>query len=358
MLCAVSSALYASRMRRVATLACLRSNLVERRESEVLEAVRALIDASRRSSRELLETLDRTLRGMDPAIDTVMVFEAVGEELCCVFVSGDRAEHFSQVRYRLDLDENPVTRAAIDRHRCGLSPKCLPIIPTDQVAVAAPLSLHAPVSIAYVASARAASFNEESIVRLIDQGGGPFSLALERETDRAKATYDGLTGLLTPRAFRTRLQEEVSLASVDSRTSLSLWFIDTDNFKRVNDTFGHGMGDVVLQRMAQIIAAHATVGIDVVARNGGDEFCAIVRNVPKSVAITRAQALCEAVASFNFGLDVPISASIGVASFPIDASSAHELLEVADAAMYFSKRAGRNRVSFPSDGLNFEVFTR
>ncbi|MDP9016707.1 MAG: GGDEF domain-containing protein [Candidatus Eremiobacteraeota bacterium] len=328
--------------------------LLVRRETELLEAVKRLTEASRESSYAVLSELERTIRGTAPSVDTVMVFEAAGEELGAIRVGGERAAHYEHVSYRMDGPLTPLTRAALEGHRAELGPGLQPLIPTDRVALAAPFGRPPEVRVVHLSSAKSSELeNVDTLVRLIEQAAAPFALAREREADHAKATYDGLTGLLTARAFRARLSEEVSVARVCANATVSLWFIDTDNFKRVNDTFGHGAGDIVLQRMAQILNAHAIVGMDVAARNGGDEFCAIIKNVPKSAAITRAQRLCDAVAAFDFGVDVRVSASIGVATYPTDVSSANELLELADAAMYNSKRSGRNCVSFPVGGTDF-----
>jgi diguanylate cyclase (GGDEF)-like protein len=76
----------------------------------------------------------------------------------------------------------------------------------------------------------------------------------------------------------------------------------------------------------------------------------------KTIAIERAQALCDAVRAHDFGIPLRITASIGVASFPYDARDSSELLEIADAAMYHSKRTGRDRVSFSVNGTAFSTF--
>jgi len=212
-------------------------------------------------------------------------------------------------------------------------------------------------AVIYVSScASDAIAGEDTIVRTIENAATPYALALERESARADATYDGLTGLLTPRAFRTRLREEIARTRFGASAVLTLWFIDTDHFKAVNDTHGHAAGDAVLQGMAELLRAHAVPDIDLAGRNGGDEFCMLVHNAQKTLAIERAQALCEAVRRQNFGIPMAVSASIGVASFPHDARDANELLEVADAAMYHSKRTGRDRVSFAVNGTSFAVY--
>ena len=137
---------------------------------------------------------------------------------------------------------------------------------------------------------------------------------------------------------------------------LTLWFVDTDHFKQVNDTYGHAAGDAVLQGMGQLLRAHTVADVDALARNGGDEFCAIVHDAQKTFAIERAQEFCDSVRAMDFGIPLRITASVGVASFPYDAADANELLEVADAAMYHSKRNGRDRVSFAVNGAQFSVY--
>lgn len=334
----------------------LKVRLLERRERDMLAAASGFCQASRESSHAVLDALEGALRRAAPGIDATLVFEGAGTELAPLRVAGERARHYAGLRVALDGPPTPLTRAAQAGHRAELQPGMSPLIPTDRGALAVPLGIDEPRSFVYVSTALAREVaNVDTVVRLIEQARAPFALAREREADRARATYDALTGLLTPRAFRTLLTQECAAAGATD-APLSLWFIDTDHFKSVNDTHGHGAGDVVLQRMAQAIAAHARPGLDHVARNGGDEFCAILKHAPKSAAILRAQQLCEAVAACDFGTGVRITASIGVANCPADAQSAHELLEIADAAMYHSKRGGRNCVSFRRADATFERY--
>ncbi len=334
-----------------------RLQVVERRESDVLEAVRVLTAASRESATAVLTALDRTLRVLDASIDAVLVFAPSGDELACVYAQGARTEHFLNSRVRRDRGSSPAAQAALCEHRVELSSRVRPIIATDRYALAIPMLAGSGLAaVVYAASAREPIANGDLLVRAVAQAASPYVLAAEREADRMNAAYDGLTGLHTPRAFREKLQEEVTLTRLGRHTTLCLWFIDTDHFKRVNDTFGHAAGDVVLQRMASLLRDHTLAGVDVVARNGGDEFCAIVRNVHKTAAIERAQRYCDAVEICDFGVSARITASIGVAAFPYDARDASELLEIADAAMYHSKRAGRGRVSFAVGRASFAVY--
>jgi diguanylate cyclase (GGDEF)-like protein len=326
------------------------------REEFVLEAMRECMEASRISSEAVMERLTEAIRRREPEIDAVLAFAPLGEELITFYARGPRAEHFEHLRLRRDAEASLPARAAAARHRAAGRDGV--IIPTDRYALAVPMQdrggLHAVIYCSSTNSFGVAQ--EDTIVRTIEHAASPFALAIERENDRADATYDGLTGLLTPRAFRERLRNDVARLHLRASGVLSLWFIDTDRFKDVNDSYGHAAGDRVLQRMASLLRAHAVVDVDVVARNGGDEFCAILYDVQKTIAIERAQTLCDAVRQADFGVPLRVTASIGVASLPFDANDASELLEVADAAMYHSKRSGRDRVSFAVNGTSFCVY--
>lgn len=349
---------YAARMRLRAAAASERLEAAVRRESDVLEAVRVLTAASRESTGAVLTALDRTLRVLDPSIDAVLIFAPEGEELVCVYAAGARTEHFRGTRVRRDQAASLPARAAVCGHRVELAGDARPVVPTDRAAIAVPMiGGEGLAAVVYAASMQERVSSPDSIVRAVTQAASPYALAAEREADRRSATYDGLTGLYTPRSFRAKLQEELAIARLRRHASLALWFVDTDHFKSVNDTFGHAAGDVVLQRMAHLLREHTVPELDLPARNGGDEFCAIVRSVHKVSAIERAHRFCQAVRQSDFGVDVRITASIGVAAYPYDAAGASELLEVADAAMYHSKRSGRDRVSFPVDGASFAVFS-
>ena len=326
------------------------------REQFVLETMRELMEASRISSASVLARLSHAIRRREPGIDAVLAFVPRGDELAVCYAEGPRADHFTSMRVRRDSEISLPARAAAAGHRAVGSGGI--VIPTDRYAVAVPMKDDGGVhAVLYCSSSSAFElYEEDAVVRTIEHAASPFALALEREGDRADATYDGLTGLLTPRAFRERLRDNVARSQLRASSILTLWFIDTDHFKSVNDTYGHAAGDRVLQGMSSLLRAHTVADVDVVARNGGDEFCALIYGPQKTVAIERAQALCDAVRAFDFGIPISITASIGVASLPFDAREASELLEVADAAMYHSKRSGRDRVSFAVGTGAFAIY--
>ena len=159
------------------------------------------------------------------------------------------------------------------------------------------------------------------------------------------AQYDQLTHLPNRQLFLDRLKTALARARRDERL-LSLLFIDLDRFKDVNDTLGHAMGDLLLQRVAQRLI-ESVRGSDTVARLGGDEFVVLLEG---GQAREHASAAAEKIlAAFSHPFDLEgnrlhIQPSIGVASYPEHGSEEHHLLGHADEAMYASKKSGGNQV--------------
>jgi diguanylate cyclase (GGDEF)-like protein len=167
-----------------------------------------------------------------------------------------------------------------------------------------------------------------------------FDSARQRETLREQARTDGLTGLLNHRACHERLGEEIARATVAERP-LSVVVVDLDHFKTVNDAYGHAEGDKVLVAAAARLRS-AVREDDVVARLGGEEFALILPGVGGERAGEAAERARAAIAEVEVG-STPLSCSAGVATFPDDARDAVRLLELADGAMYWAKRSGRDQ---------------
>jgi diguanylate cyclase (GGDEF)-like protein len=174
--------------------------------------------------------------------------------------------------------------------------------------------------------------------------------ALERamfaDMMRRSSEVDGLTGLMTPIAFRKRLRDEVC-----GRRDVALFFIDSDRFKLFNDNFGHAAGDGLLRRLASTFDDLAGKSGGFAGRNGGDEFCIALLDRTKDAAVEIAERVREAVERSGAHEPVKITVSVGVAHYPVDVASderqpADRLLEIADRMMYEAKRSGRNRVEF------------
>jgi diguanylate cyclase (GGDEF)-like protein len=162
------------------------------------------------------------------------------------------------------------------------------------------------------------------------------------------AITDGLTGLYNHRYLHERLSLEIERA-LRTGVPVTLLMIDVDFFKQYNDRHGHPAGDEVLRRLARLLAEERRV-TDVVARYGGEEFAILLCDVDHLSAGRLAERIRDRVARspFPHAADQPngaITISVGVADCPHNARSAKALLEAADAALYKSKHAGRNRVS-------------
>lgn len=155
------------------------------------------------------------------------------------------------------------------------------------------------------------------------------------------AKHDSVTGLLNRRALEERLAQTLARCDRYERR-FALLFIDLDDFKRVNDELGHGRGDLLLARIAARIRS-MTRATDAASRVGGDEFIVLIEDYAerKSVEIyaDRLLALLSQPVDLH-GVEVTTSASIGVASFPQDASDIEGLMRAADQAMYDAKASG------------------
>ncbi|NCO83786.1 MAG: hypothetical protein COZ31_11385 [Nitrospirae bacterium CG_4_10_14_3_um_filter_44_29] len=162
------------------------------------------------------------------------------------------------------------------------------------------------------------------------------------------AAVDGLTGLFNHRVFQEKLSEELKKLNRYSEPT-SLLLTDIDFFKKINDTYGHPAGDLVLKGVSKIIR-ETIRDIDVPARYGGEEFTAILPRTDGKGAKNIAERLRKAAMdkAFDIGHISPIgpvrvTLSIGIAVSPSDAKTKEELIEKADQALYYAKHNGRNR---------------
>jgi len=211
------------------------------------------------------------------------------------------------------------------------------------------------------------AFNEarqeiDDLKKLVTVDSGEKIETLIKEVQRYKelSLTDYLTGLFNKRYFQTRFVEEVSRAR-RSAYDLSLIFCDIDYFKRINDRFGHHIGDDVLRNTAQILCG----GIDelniisrlrksdIIARYGGEEFVIILPETGRQGAAIAAERLRRLIQNYTFtlnGEDVHITMSFGVAELAPTDKDHTEIIKNADYAMYKAKNSGRNRVViYPSE---------
>ena len=156
------------------------------------------------------------------------------------------------------------------------------------------------------------------------------------------AKRDSLTGLYNRAHFESALRHRIEYASRRTDT-LAVAMIDIDGFKEVNDTQGHGMGDLALRQVGQLLAGQARE-TDVVARYGGDEFAWLMPGTSVEAALAVADRIRRLANNLREEMDLPITLSIGIAACPEDAVGMAELIDLADAAMYLSKGTGGNQV--------------
>ncbi|MBW2275483.1 MAG: EAL domain-containing protein [Deltaproteobacteria bacterium] len=185
------------------------------------------------------------------------------------------------------------------------------------------------------------------------------ALGVARKRERHLGNHDQLTGLANRYLFNDRLQQAVAAAGRNGR-KMAVLFIDLDNFKLVNDTLGHGVGDGLLRSVAGHLSSSLRES-DTAARVGGDEFALLLTNLHDELDAER---IARKILS---ALDHPIelrdrsiscTVSIGIATLPGDGSDPKELVRKADTAMYHAKKRGRNRCEFYTDDMNEAVLRR
>ena len=170
------------------------------------------------------------------------------------------------------------------------------------------------------------------------------------------AHHDALTGLANRTLLLERLKGALD-AAIAHRRQGALAFLDLDNFKHINDTFGHEAGDVVLREIAARLRAGMREN-DTVARLGGDEFVLVVAehsDVAQLAGLIERIRLSVAVPIVVGGREIVPGTSIGVALFPQDGRTVDQVMRAADAAMYHAKTLGRNNAQFYSEELNQTV---
>jgi len=177
----------------------------------------------------------------------------------------------------------------------------------------------------------------------------------QNELIELQATHDGLTGLCNHRSFWERLRDEVARARRYGHP-LSLLMLDLDDFKQVNDRYGHPVGDDLLRAVGGALRTQLRQGVDCAARYGGEEFAVILPSTgsePEGGALAGAVLTAERIRAAVAGLDPPvgdpawrgITASIGVATVPVHAGDAEDLVTRADQALYRAKARGKDSVT-------------
>ncbi|NLT09038.1 MAG: GGDEF domain-containing protein [Ruminococcus sp.] len=173
-----------------------------------------------------------------------------------------------------------------------------------------------------------------------------------------KSQMDQLTGILNKKAFEDYTAHRLENASPEE--VLAMVLVDLDNFKGVNDTLGHAVGDQVLAKIGSILRGVFSPE-DFIGRIGGDEFCVFVHNFPKDTdrrefITAKCEAICAAFRNNYTGKDgkYKVSGSIGVAMFPGNGNSFEELYKASDTALYYSKKNGKDTYNFYDPSMSEE----
>jgi diguanylate cyclase (GGDEF)-like protein len=238
-------------------------------------------------------------------------------------------------------------KAAVYRVQPNTQNGTKPVLPDSAASMALPIfyadHLH---GVLYVETLDLVEFTEEESLllrTLADLISGALHNALTFQKAQEQAITDGLTGVKTHRFFMEALSSEWKRSSRAGR-SFALVLMDLDRFKFVNDFYGHLEGDLVLQRVGQILETNCRRS-DVVARYGGDEFVILMPETTMEQARQLSSKLRGWVAADPLLREKNISASFGIACYPLHGASPQELIQVADASMYLSKHQGGNTVS-------------
>jgi diguanylate cyclase (GGDEF)-like protein len=167
------------------------------------------------------------------------------------------------------------------------------------------------------------------------------------DSNRNATWVDPLTGVSNRLYFQQRFESEIRRTG-NYRQALALFMFDIDEFKKINDSYGHHIGDVAIRKMADIVKKN-TRGSDLVGRYGGDEFMVLITSTTEEQAISFTEKLREIISATDIaipGNEVPIRITVsgGLAMFPTHGQSTPELFRAADDALYESKRQGKNRI--------------
>lgn len=189
------------------------------------------------------------------------------------------------------------------------------------------------------------SYEDENLLETICE---PLSFSMDNRELFKKAMTDEMTDLYNHRYFKVRLENEIREHG-DRRRKLGLVLLDIDFFKKVNDTYGHPVGDLVLKATSQCLKNFCR-STDVPARYGGEEFAIVLTDIDENGILNIGERLRQTIEEMEIPvpeLEKPlkITASIGLAVYPIHGKTPKDLILSADNALYDAKRSGRNRIS-------------
>ncbi len=327
-------------------------SLVERRAMQ-LEAINAIARQTTGVLEldELLDTTCRLVLQAFPSIDAVavllleedrLVLHAFEGKLTPVMPRGAELPPGKGLCARalatgetVLVDNAPNQAGYFPGFKETVSEMCLPLLSFGQT-----------VGVLVLESAREGAF-QPTDVQPLESVADIVATAIQnaRYFDRVRqlAYLDGLTGIFNRRYFEMRMAEEVERAD-RYRAGWSVVMLDIDHFKKLNDEFGHILGDEVLRQIS-IVISNQLRRPDIVCRFGGEEFAVLLPETTGEGAMVAAEKLRRAIEEYHFtGVPRRVTLSAGVAEYPKNGKTRDDLVKAADAALYVAKQGGRNRV--------------
>jgi diguanylate cyclase (GGDEF)-like protein len=321
---------------------------------EILNATARRFSASLQVE-ELVEAVARETSKAVPEADAVaLVHRRAGRDSELVVDSYDRqADKF----FRLGMSEGEGAAGWVMQHAASRSIDDLATADVESQGgehgirawLGVPLFMYGECEgVLAVQSTRAGAFGPEH-QRLLEALALQIAAALQNAHLYELAMVDGLTGLYVRRYFDARINEEVERSRRYS-TPFSVVMMDVDDFKNLNDTYGHLVGDRVLRAIANVVKAQMR-GVDTAARYGGEEIAVILPRTEMVGGYSLAERIREAIAELRITTDeepprvLGVTASLGIAAFPESkAVDGTDLVRRADRALYRAKKTGKNRV--------------
>jgi two-component system, cell cycle response regulator len=307
------------------------------------------------STMDMEELLDQTLRIVVSVTESELGVLYVWEEEGCCLVP--RAQYGARAGLQaLPLGVGYPGRAAKDRKRliiaAGAGDQTLSVeTGFAQISLAELVYLplvHKGNVLGVLALGSVAPYREDA-VQFFDYLADQISIALDNarlhQRVQELSITDGLTALYNRRFLNTRLEEEWARCK-RHKLPISVLLSDIDNFKSINDSYGHDRGDEVLREVAAIFKRNVRKE-DLIARYGGEEFVVVMVNASSDDASALAERICADARTQSYGwMDRAVTLSIGVASFPeVRFESADALVQAADQAMYRAKTSGKDQVA-------------
>jgi diguanylate cyclase (GGDEF)-like protein len=315
-------------------------------ELEILFEVSRMIQTTLRKEEVLEKLLDLIGQAIPYQNATVFLWHARDSRLVTAaqrgrhidLIPGVQFEHGEGFSGWVAKQKRPILLAELHRGRR----------PDDSVVgsfLSVPMAVQGElIGVINLSHARPKAFHEDHL-RLLSLIGGQAAGTIQRlllyEEMRRLAITDDLTGLYNRRHFLDRLQGEIDRAR-RYEVPFGMLFIDIDNFKELNDSFGHQVGDRILAELGTVLKQWARSS-DLVARYGGEEFVVLLPMTDKLRSQMAAERLRTQIEKHTFYRRKKLTVSVGIAAFPGDGETAERLLGCVDEALYMAKNTGRNR---------------